>query len=156
METLIYAVIGVAVLFILFFLLKGDKIKKVEFKIPFFHGALETHSHSGLGGKGGNASVVGSNSTAIGGKGGAGGPGGNGGDGGSAEANGNNSFAMGGEGGEAGQVDRGGRGGRGPLHVLMEDHPEKFKEISETFGITEEMAKTIGKGGDGGGPIKNK
>jgi hypothetical protein len=34
----------------------------------------------------------------------------------------------------------------------MEDHQEKFKEISEKFGITEEVAKKIGKGGDGGVP----
>lgn len=104
------------------------------------------------GGRGGNAKVNDINSTAIGGRGGSGGPRGKGGDGGNAEAIGPNSFAMGGEGGEAGQVDRGGMGGRGPLHVLMEDHPEKFKEISKTFGITEEMAKTIGRGGNGGNP----
>ncbi len=152
METLLYVIIGLIVILILGFSIKWDRIKKVWFKIPFFHGGIETHSRGGLGGKGGNASAVGSNSAAIGGNGGAGGPGGNGGDGGSAETTGDNSFAMGGEGGEAGQADRGGKGGRGPLHVLMEDHPEKFKEISETFGITEEMAKTIGRGGDGGGP----
>jgi hypothetical protein len=104
------------------------------------------------GGRGGDAKVHGLNNAAIGGKGGGGGPGGNGGDGGGAEVVGDNSFAMGGEGGEAGQIDRGGKGGRGPLHALMEDYPGKYKEISEKFGITEEMAKTIGKGGDGAGP----
>ena len=62
---------------------------------------------------------------------------------------------MGGEGGEAGQIDRGGRGGRGPLQVLLEDYPEQGKEIFETFGISEEMAKKIGKGGDGGVPLSN-
>jgi len=104
------------------------------------------------GGRGGNVKASGVKSTAIGGKGGGGGPGGKGGDGGDAEVVGDNSFAMGGEGGESGQINRGGKGGRGPLHVLMEDYPDKFKEISENFGITEEMAKTIGKGGDGAGP----
>lgn len=106
----------------------------------------------GRGGRGGNAKVKGANGIAIGGRGGAGGPGGNGGDGGHANVVGDDSLAMGGEGGEAGQIDRGGRGGRGPLHVLMEDHPEKAKEIFERFGITEEEAKTIGRGGDGASP----
>jgi len=106
------------------------------------------------GGRGGNAVTTGVNSTAIGGKGGGGGPGGRGGDGGKAEGSGDNSFAMGGEGGEASQADRGGKGGRGPLHVLMEDHPEKAKEIFKTFGITEEMAKEIGRGGDGDSQFK--
>lgn len=104
------------------------------------------------GGHGGNAEVTGSNSVAIGGKGGGGGPGGRGGDGGSGKATGDNIFVIGGEGGEAGQLDRGGKGGRGPLHVLMEEYPDEFKEITKTFGITEKMAKTIGKGGDGGDP----
>jgi len=109
---------------------------------------------NGKGGRGGNASVAGLNSTAIGGKGGKGGLIGKGGDGGNARVLGNNSFAMGGQGGEAGQKNRGGSGGRGPLHVLMEDYPEKFKEISKKFGITEDMARNIGKGGDGGNPSR--
>lgn len=155
MENIIYVIIGLVILFVLFLFLKDD-VKKIWFLItPFFSGGIETHSRINSGGRGGNASAIGSNSTAIGGKGGQGGPGGKGGDGGSGEGVGDNVFVMGGEGGGAVLADRGGVGGRGPLHVLMEDHPEKFKEISETFGITEEMAKTIGKGGDGGGPVKN-
>lgn len=153
MENLIYIIIGVATLLSLFLSLRSS-VKKVWFKIPFFKGGIETQAHVSSGGRGGNASAIGANSRAIGGRGGAGGRGGHGGDGGSAESAGDNSFAMGGEGGEAGQTDRGGRGGRGPLHVLMEDYPEKFKEISKTFGITEEMAKDIGKGGDGAEPVK--
>ncbi|WP_338687777.1 hypothetical protein [Bradyrhizobium sp. 26S5] len=70
------------------------------------------------GGAGGSAKVVGSG-TAIGGKGGGGGPNGPGGAGGAAEVNGDG-FALGGEGGEAGQADRGGRGGRSPVDVLEE------------------------------------
>jgi hypothetical protein len=108
------------------------------------------------GGPGGKASSLGKNSVAIGGKGGRGGVGGHGGDGGSAIAVDDNSFAMGGEGGEAGGENGGGKGGRGPLHVLMEDYPEMFKEISEQFGITEDMAKKIGKGGDGGKSLNKK
>jgi hypothetical protein len=104
------------------------------------------------GGRGGDVKIIGKNNVAIGGKGGGGGPGGKGGDGGSSEATGDNIFAMGGEGGEAGQTDRGGKGGRGPLHVLMEDYPEKWKEISDKFNITEEDAKKYGKGGDGASP----
>lgn len=111
-------------------------------------GSILNLTSSGQGGRGGNASVLG-DGTAVGGRGGGGGIGGKGGDGGDAHIAGNG-FAMGGDGGEAGQEDRGGKGGRGPLHVLMEDYPEKFKEISEEFGITEDMAKEIGKGGDGG------
>jgi hypothetical protein len=111
--------------------------------------AKKSNKEVGKGGRGGNAKATGLNATAIGGKGGGSGPGGKGGDGGSGEAVGDNVFVMGGEGGEAGQVDRGGKGGRGPLHILMEDYPERFKEISKNFGITEEMAETIGRGGDG-------
>lgn len=154
MENIVYILVGLVIFITLSFLFK-DSLKKAWFKIPFFSGGIETYARMSSGGRGGNASVFGVNSSAIGGKGGGGGPGGKGGDGGDAHSVGDNSFTVGGEGGEAGQIDRGGRGGRGPLHVLMEDHPEKFKEISETFGITEEMAKTIGKGGDGGGPVKN-
>ena len=106
------------------------------------------------GGKGGDVKAVGENGVAIGGKGGGGGPGGKGGDGGSSEGIGDNIFVMGGEGGEAGQANRGGKGGRSPLHVLMKDYPDKYKEISKTFGITEEMAKKYGKGGDGANPLK--
>jgi hypothetical protein len=149
MDNLIYVIVGAVILLILLFSLRG-RVKRIWFKIPFFGGGVATHKPMSLGGRGGNASAVGSKSTAIGGKGGAGGPGGHGGDGGSAEAAGDNSFAMGGEGGEAGQANRGGKGGRGPLHALMEDHPDKFKEISDRFGVTEEMATVIGKGGDGG------
>jgi hypothetical protein len=106
------------------------------------------------GGKGGDASAVGTNSTAIGGKGGGAGPYGKGGNGGDASVVGDNSFAMGGEGGEAGQYDRPAKGGRGPLQVLMEDFPAKWKEISKTFGLTEEDAKKYGRGGDGAYPVK--
>ena len=151
MESIKYIFLGAIFLLAILFLLK-DRFGKVWFKIPFFSGGVETSGGINSGGRGGNATSIGQSSTAIAGKGGAGGPGGKGGDGGDAHAEGDHSLAMGGEGGEAGQKDRGGRGGRGPLHVLMEEHPERFKEISGTFGITEEMAKTIGKGGDGAGP----
>lgn len=131
----------------------------VKFTVSLLHHLKTNHEDSALnisfrgqGGRGGNASVAG-NGTAIGGRGGGGGISGKGGDGGNAHIDGSG-FAMGGEGGEAGQKDRGGKGGRGPLHVLMEDHPKEFKEISEKFGITEDMAKEIGKGGDGGGQSK--
>jgi hypothetical protein len=107
-----------------------------------------------MGGRGGDAKIRGKDGVAIGGKGGGAGLGGKGGDGGNSDGVGDNVFAMGGEGGEAGQEDRGGKGGRGPLHVLMEDYPEKFKEVAAQFGITEEMAKKYGKGGDGAPPIK--
>lgn len=107
--------------------------------------------NSGKSGHGGNAIANGSKSTAIGGRGGKGGLG-KGGDGGDAFAQGDGSFSIGGEGGDAARNNRGGKGGRGPLHVLMEDIPDKFKEISESFGITEDLAKKIGKGGDGGNP----
>jgi hypothetical protein len=138
----------------------GDCHKEVDddpgqFTVEWLHNMKKDHEDSvlhssfiGQGGRGGNASVSG-NGTAIGGKGGAGGPGGKGGAGGDAHVDGEG-FSMGGEGGEAGQQDRGGKGGRGPLHVLMEDYPEKFKEIAQRFGVTEDMAKKIGKGGDGG------
>lgn len=118
------------------------------------HLAKKSNKETGKGGRGGNAKATGSNATAIGGKGGGAGPGGKGGDGGNGEAVGDNVFVMGGEGGEAGQKDRGGKGGRGPLHVLMEDYPEKFKDISNKFDITEEMAKTIGRGGDGASSVQ--
>ncbi len=133
--------VGVTVIggLILYYIFGIGKTKKVE--------------HNG--GHGGSAKATGQNSSAIGGKGGGGGPGGKGGHGGSAETFGDNSFAMGGEGGEAGQLDRGGKGGRGPLHALMEDYPDKAKEIFSTFGITEEMANRIGKGGDGANPSEN-
>ena len=117
-----------------------------------FLGLDKFANQRGKGGKGGNALGI-KGGKAIGGRGGRGGIG-KGGDGGSATSIGGGSFSMGGEGGEAGQKERGAKGGRGPLHVLMEEHPEKFKEISEIFGITEDMAKKIGKGGDGGGPPK--
>ncbi|MFA5136012.1 MAG: hypothetical protein WC489_01305 [Patescibacteria group bacterium] len=101
----------------------------------------------GKGGMGGGALSI-KGGWAVGGRGGRGGIG-NGGDGGKAKSIGKGSFSMGGEGGEAAQKNQGGSGGRGPLHVLMEEYPEKFKEISKKFGITKEMAKKIGKGGDG-------
>jgi hypothetical protein len=63
----------------------------------------------GLGGRGGNAKIVGKNSRAEGGMGGQGGIG-TGGAGGDAEVVGDNSFARGGDGGNSGQLD--GRGGR--------------------------------------------
>lgn len=93
------------------------------------------------GGKGGNASVKGSG-TAIGGKGGGGGPGGKGGDGGNAHVDGDG-FAMGGEGGEAGQLERGGRGGRSPLEILG------FPNITLPDGS---KLWEYGRGGDGGDP----
>ncbi len=124
-------------------------VPNVSSAIEYLFGISERDMNS-AGGKGGNAIAFGLSSTAIGGRGGGGGAYGKGGDGGNAEAYGDGVFAMGGEGGGAGQKDRGGKGGRGPLHVLMEDYPEKYKEISEAFGITEEEARTIGKGGDGG------
>lgn len=106
------------------------------------------------GGPGGSVKIGGQNNgTAIGGNAGGGGPGGQGGAGGSVEISGDNEgFAMGGEGGESGQVDRGGKGGRGPLQVIMEVHPEVWREISHTFGITPEDAMKYGRGGDGAGP----
>ena len=117
-----------------------------------FLGLDKFANQRGMGGKGGNALGI-KGGQAIGGRGGRGGIG-KGGDGGGATSIGEGSFSMGGEGGEAGQKKRGGKGGRRPLHVLMEEYPEKFKEISEKFGITEDMAKRVGKGGDGGGPSK--
>lgn len=63
----------------------------------------------GIGGRGGNARVVGRNSMAEGGVGGQGGVG-TGGAGGDAEVLGDNSYARGGDGGNSGQLD--GRGGR--------------------------------------------
>ena len=137
----------------------GDCHKEVDdnprkFTVSLLHKMKEDHEETvlnsysvGQGGRGGNA-IVSGNGTAIGGKGGAAGVGGNGGDGGDALIDGDG-FAMGGEGGESGQIDRGGKGGRGPLHALMEDYPEKFKEVAKVFGVTEEMAKKFGKGGDG-------
>lgn len=114
-----------------------------------FFGLDKLLNPKGKGGRGGSAVGI-NGGKARGGNGGRGGIG-SGGDGGSATAFGKDSFSQGGEGGDAGQNNRGGKGGRGPLHVLMEDHPEEFKEISEKFGITEDMAKELGKGGDGGG-----
>lgn len=149
-------ILGLIILVIIAVLFQ-KKLKTLKFKIPFFEASIETHSNlpsiNTGGGRGGDAKTSGFNSRAIGGKGGGGGPRGKGGDGGHAEALGDNSFAMGGEGGEAGQIDRGGKGGRGPLHALLEDHPDEAKDIFEKFGITEEMAKTIGKGGDGASPL---
>jgi len=148
-----YIISGIIILFILVIIFY-KKIKQIWFEIPFFKGGIETHTQENWkGGQGGNAKAGGSKSTAIGGKGGNGGPWGKGGDGGNAETTTDNSFVMGGEGGEAGQIDRVGKGGRGPLHVLMEDYPEKFREISDNFGITEEMAKKYGKGGNGKSPL---
>jgi hypothetical protein len=117
---------------------------------------LAKKSNKGVnkGGRGGNAKATGLNATAIGGKGGGAGPGGKGGDGGGVEAIGDNVFVMGGEGGEAGQKDRGGKGGRGPLQVLIEDFPERWKETSKTFGLTDEDAKKYGKGGDGASSVQ--
>ena len=115
-----------------------------------FFGLDKLLNSGGKGGRGGSAVGI-NGGKAIGGRGGRGGIG-NGGEGGNSTAFGKGSFSMGGEGGEAGQQNRGGKGGHGSLHVLKEDYPEKFKEISETFGITEDMAKEIGKGGDGGDP----
>jgi hypothetical protein len=134
-----------------FFVLIGLLLSVIGIIVAIYFGLKPDDKKHG-GGRGGNAKTFGFNSTAIGGKGGGGGPRGSGGDGGHAESIGDNSFTMGGEGGEVGQLDRGGKGGRGPLHALREDYPEKAKEIFDKFGITEEMAKTIGKGGDGGGP----
>jgi hypothetical protein len=154
---MIYILLGTILLVSIIFMIKN--IKKIGFKIPFFEASIETHSISlsqGKGGKGGDVKVRGNNNTAIAGKGGGGGLFGKGGDGGSVEGEGDNIFAIGGEGGEAGQLGQAGKGGRGPLHVLMEDYPEKAKEIFETFGITEEMAKTIGKGGDGETPLSKE
>lgn len=147
---ILISVVIVAIAIIVF----RKNLKKLWFKIPFFEASFETHKNSisnGSGGRGGDAKVSGNDSTAIGGKGGGGGPNGKGGDGGNVEANGDNVFAMGGEGGESGQLDRGGRGGRGPLEVLINDHPEKWKEISKNFDLSEEEAKKYGKGGDGEG-----
>lgn len=115
-----------------------------------FFGLDKLLNSGGKGGRGGSAAGI-NGGKAIGGRGGRGGIG-NGGDGGNSTAFGEGSFSMGEEGGEAGQKNRGGQGGRGPLHVLKENFPEKFKEISEKFGVTEDMAKRIGKGGDGENP----
>ena len=73
----------------------------------------------GQGGRGGNASVVGNRSSAIGGPGGNGGMHGAGGDGGHATVQGDDSFAAGGAGGNAGTADgRGGTGAPGPMEWL--------------------------------------
>ncbi len=115
----------------------------------YIFGIGKQKSDLSKGGRGGDALASGINSTAIGGKGGGSGPGGQGGNGGNAEANEDNSFVMGGEGGESGQIDRGGKGGRGPLHVLMEDHPKEWRKVSKIFNIKKEDANKYGKGGDG-------
>ena len=151
MEKLIYLGIGITVLVILVIIFRR-RISEVGFQIPLFRALIKLSGDKSSGGRGGNATVVGSKGTAIGGKGGASGPGGKGGDGGDAHAVGDGSSARGGEAGEAGQADRGGKGGRGPLHVLMEDDPEKAKEILERYGISEEKAKEYGRGGDGSPP----
>jgi hypothetical protein len=115
-----------------------------------------TNEQNSNGGAGGSIRIGGENKgTAIAGKGGSGGPGGSGGIGGAVEIDGDNTgFIMSGEGGEAGQLDRVAKGGRGPLEVIMENDPEKWKSLQKTFGLTEEMARTIGKGGDGASPTK--
>jgi hypothetical protein len=95
------------------------------------------------GGKGGNATVRGQNSVAVGGAGGRGGPYGKGGDGGDAHVEGDNVFAMGGEGGEAGQLDRGGRGGRSPFEIL--GAPNLYLPDGSRLW-------NYGRGGDGAGP----
>jgi hypothetical protein len=126
----------------------------LKFPILFGEFSKEIKQQMDIGGTGGSVKIGGQNSgTAIGGDAGGGGPGGQGGAGGGVEIAGdNNGFVMGGEGGEAGQADRGGKGGRGPLEVLQEQDPEMAKEIMQTFNISEEEAKTYGRGGDGAGP----
>jgi hypothetical protein len=93
----------------------------------------------GAGGRGGDAEVHGDNSVAVGGKGGRGGLG-NGGPGGRATARGHNMFSAGGEGGEANQPDgRGGRGGQnGYLALSLPDY-----QLPDGRWISE-----FGRGGD--------
>src|SRR5438876_2605694 len=101
----------------------GVVVGVISVVVAIIFGVLQLRgrrSSAGEGGKGGNATVRGKSSTAIGGRGGGGGVGGRGGAGGDATVTGDNAFALGGEGGEAGQADRGGRGGRSPLEVLEE------------------------------------
>lgn len=98
----------------------------------------------GPGGPGGAARVVGRNSRAEGGRGGRGGIG-TGGPGGSAEAFGDNMFVGGGDGGEASQAD--GRGGRGglPHRIAFEMFGVPRREMKHPYW---EPNLVPGRGGD--------
>lgn len=98
------------------------------------------------GGHGGGAAVVGNYSKAFGGPGGRGGLG-PGQDGGHANAIGDNMLVAGGEGGEAGQRDgRGGRGGRSGWEVFNARGDRPAEGLYKHLGI--DLSK-YGRGGDG-------